>query len=375
MDPPDVLGSDLNFCRWAYRAWTFQEKALSTRQVLFGNSNVHVLCQHTHESMGDKPEEPIDNNKYQITQAVTSATPTSQLHQSWDALLSLYSTFNETALTYATDILPALAGLARLFQEHLGHDTYICGHWQTTLYHDLMWTLHHKLYALSRQAHLAKLPTRTSRLLPFWSRLLQSRRTVNPFTPGSHNSFHNLRPEYQHLTPDVALPAGSNNPLGAVRHARLHLTTVLLELRGIVMQSEPGLGGDRDEDEEHCGFKWHSDFVDDGGYLDAESPSPIIFRLDRLIVGGMGSEIRSEDTSSAVGGVEESRWALLGSCEVRDGGGGGGRAAFGLVLHAVPGEVGRYWRVGTFVPSVRGRHGDSLGLFRKVGRVETVEVV
>jgi hypothetical protein len=44
-DPPDVLGSDFNLCRWAYRAWTFQEKALSTRQVLFGNSNIHFLCE------------------------------------------------------------------------------------------------------------------------------------------------------------------------------------------------------------------------------------------------------------------------------------------------------------------------------------------
>jgi hypothetical protein len=328
--------------------------------------------------MGDKPEEPNSNNQYQIAQAVNSAQRTQLPGQSWDALLSLYSTFNETPLTYATDILPALAGLARLFQGHLGHYTYVCGHWQTTLFHDPMWIPHHKLYTSSREAHLAQLPARTNGLLPSWSRLLQSRRTVNPFIPGNSSSpFQDLRPKYQRLIPDVVLPAGSNNPLGAIRHARLHLTTVLFEPRGMVMQGEPSSVGEEDEQEEHCGFKWHSDFVDEGGYLDAESPSPTIFRLDRIMdretVAGTMSEY---DTSSAVGGVEEMRWALLGSCEVRGGGGGnGGRAAFGLVLHAVPGEVGRYWRVGTFVPSVRGRHGDSLGLFRRVGRVETVEVV
>ncbi len=361
-EPPDVLGYDLTFCRWAYRAWTFQEKALSTRQVLFGNSGIHFLCENTHESMGDEPKEPATDTRFQTTNTVTSATPT-QLSQSWETLLSLYSAFDETALTHASDILPALAGLARLFQQRL-NDTYICGHWQTTLFHDLMWTLSHKLYAPTRETHLAKLPARTSRLLPSWSRLLQSRPTINRFTPGGSSSpFRALRPEYQRLIPDVAL-AGSN-PLGAVRHARLRLTTVLLEPTGMAMHNEPSLG----EGEEHCGFKWHADFGGDR-YLDAESPSPMVFRLDRRVEGAASEFDRY--TSSEVWGVEEMRWALLGSCEMRA---DGGRAAFGLVLHAVPGEVGRYWRVGAFVPSNAGRHGDSLALFRRVGRVETVEVV
>ncbi|KAK4148676.1 hypothetical protein C8A00DRAFT_38745 [Chaetomidium leptoderma] len=344
IDPPDVLACDLSFCRWAYRAWKFQEKALSTRQILFGNANLHFLCGSTHETMGcAKLEEPAAKEYiYQVSHDITSSNP-AQLQRSWDNIVSLYGGFNEASLTRSSDVLPALAGLARLFQKRL-NDEYICGLWKTNLVPQLI-SLVERPPAVARQ-------------------------TENQFAQGL---FQAIRPEYQQLIPDVAL-AGSNR-FGQVRYAKLGLTTHLLEPRNMMLQNQSYLCK---RTEEHCAFKWHSDFDDGLGYLDAESPDPTVLRLDVRVEGTGTWPETSEHTSSVITGIQEFRWALLGSCAVRVVNGGlrkTCRAAFGLVLQAVPGEPGKYWRVGIFVPSVEGQHGDSSSLFQSVSEVETIEMI
>lgn len=53
-----------------------------------------------------------------------------------------------------------------------------------------------------------------------------------------------------------------------------------------------------------------------------------------------------------------------------------GRAAFGLVLRAVPNDPGMFWRVGIFTPLLgQGRHRDSLRLFQRLGAIETLQLV
>jgi hypothetical protein len=46
--------------------------------------------------------------------------------------------YSEKLLSFAKEKFPALAGLAREFEEAMG-DSYIYGHWRSTLVQDVMW--------------------------------------------------------------------------------------------------------------------------------------------------------------------------------------------------------------------------------------------
>jgi hypothetical protein len=76
------------------------------------------------------------------------------------------------------------------------------------------------------------------------------------------------------------------------------------------------------------------------------------------------------------------RLVLLGSCNVVARGPAktyvyedGCKGAFGLLVHSVP-NTGMFWRVGAFSPwRFGGKHGDSLPLFKALGKVETIEII
>ncbi|KAG7294088.1 hypothetical protein NEMBOFW57_004151 [Staphylotrichum longicolle] len=292
-DHQSVLACDLNFCHWAYRAWTFQERALATRMIVFGSSNIHFLCGNSYESRGDGPQLMVKGYHISLN---TKPVDVNQHHRLWDRILSSYSMFNQTSLTRPSDILPALAALARHFQQRLDSD-YLCGHWVKNLVRDLMWNHRLRQNLSSQIEHRAHLIAREG-LVPSWSRLLQSRRTENIFICGYLMS-RSVRVEYRDVTPNVSL-AGANS-FGEVHEAILRLTTWVLKPTSMLMQKENSIA----MKEKHCGFQ----------------------------------------------------------------------AAFGLVLQAVPGAPGRYWRVGTFIPSINGLHADSLSLFRNLAQVETIDII
>lgn len=366
-DHQSVLACDLNFCHWAYRAWTFQERALATRMIMFGNSNIHFLCGNSYESRGDGPQPMVKGYHMSLN---TKPVDVYQHYRLWDRILSSYSMFNQTSLTRPSDILPALAALARHFQQRLDSD-YLCGHWTKNLVRDLMWNHRLRQNLSSRIEHRAHLIAREG-LVPSWSRLLQSRRTENIFICGYLMS-RSVRVEYRDVTPKVSF--ASANSFGEVHEAILRLTTWVLNPTSMLMQKENSIA----MKEKHCGFQWHSDFQHGQDFSDAET----VYRLD-LRGRATWSRINPE-TSAEIAGIGEFKWALLGSMEMWDrspapGRDGGGprqphRAAFGLVLQAVPGAPGRYWRVGTFIPSINGLHADSLSLFQNLARVETIDII
>lgn len=125
IDHRDALAYDLRTSRWANRAWTFQERMLSTRRILFGNSNIHFFCGSLCGSMGGQLLPPYPHHSLSLDSLKTLGP--SEIRSLWDGIGSEYGEFNETSLTRPSDILPALAGLAGLFQQRLG-DEYICGY-------------------------------------------------------------------------------------------------------------------------------------------------------------------------------------------------------------------------------------------------------
>ena len=58
-----------------------------------------------------------------------------ELHHTWLSLVNLYA---EAQLTYRSDALPALSGLANAFQDKL-QDQYLAGIWRGDMIRGLFW--------------------------------------------------------------------------------------------------------------------------------------------------------------------------------------------------------------------------------------------
>ncbi|KAI8943260.1 hypothetical protein NX059_001280 [Plenodomus lindquistii] len=89
-------------------------------------------------------------------------------YHTWRCIVKHYS---QRSLTFAADRLPALAGIASYFQEHLPNDEYRYGLWTGNLPHDLLWSV-----VFQQHASIAKFPSRRpykatpqGQSIPSWS--------------------------------------------------------------------------------------------------------------------------------------------------------------------------------------------------------------
>ncbi|KAK4161233.1 heterokaryon incompatibility protein-domain-containing protein [Cladorrhinum sp. PSN259] len=341
---------DKEFPPWSQRGWVLQEQILSTRQVIFGNSNVHFVCGSCYGSVGSGQE--LVEGRYENlqrgyqTQLSELLTSTSQdaIYDWWASVLSSYAFFNHSSFTRISDMLPALAGLARAVQSRL-NDEYSCGFWKRDLLRSLMWD--GSEYRL-KSVHLTILQ-RTTEVVPSWSRLLLTRYTESmvrqwELSRSHYNRVEDVRPEYQLITPEVTL-AGAN-PFGQIRRASLHITTVVLDPSCLQMIRTSALSAQETPmDGDYAGFVWLSDFVD--SY--SETSSKDGFATNSFF---LGSSVPNGHPATDVPDVQEYKWLLLGSykknvdmdtavrCGDKE-----PRAPFGLIVHTIPSNPGKYWRV------------------------------
>ncbi|KAF9768020.1 hypothetical protein IL306_014737 [Fusarium sp. DS 682] len=112
----------LQFSQWNTRGWTFQERLLSRRSLIFTNKQVYWCCDGTtweEESLLDIPGSTAFARSYSFG-----------CHDEWDdreAKFSLESfdtyvtQFSERKFSYPSDVLPAFLGIVRRF-EHLNNE-------------------------------------------------------------------------------------------------------------------------------------------------------------------------------------------------------------------------------------------------------------
>ncbi|KNG50727.1 heterokaryon incompatibility protein [Stemphylium lycopersici] len=141
------------------RGWVLQERLLSPRTIYFG----HQLSWECGQSLANElfPKGVPggfgnywgSNTPYKLSRLLntdpTLATNPAFVSNTDDTEPSksiLYERWSEIVLTYSacelsfdTDILPAISGLAQQFGELLG-DVYLAGLWQSTLLRDLLWS-------------------------------------------------------------------------------------------------------------------------------------------------------------------------------------------------------------------------------------------
>lgn len=125
---------------WGTRGWTFQEKILATRIILYSNTEARWVCQGMSVcECGSATLTVKDDVLVEEREAASTIWRLSQpsvAHRFWTALVSTYS---ERSLTVETDRLPALSGIASTIAG-VSKSTYIAGLWKEDLLQGLFWS-------------------------------------------------------------------------------------------------------------------------------------------------------------------------------------------------------------------------------------------
>jgi hypothetical protein len=120
------------------RGWTLQEIVLSRRVAIYTTSEVHWQCMLHHRTpYGVRFPVQASNHShspFRMPRLSLGLSPASQ-HNIWRTWAS---NFSGRSLTFATDKLPALAGITQYYQDFTGYAP-VVGMWDRSLAGDLLW--------------------------------------------------------------------------------------------------------------------------------------------------------------------------------------------------------------------------------------------
>ncbi|CAG8983181.1 hypothetical protein HYALB_00004008 [Hymenoscyphus albidus] len=121
------------------RAWGFQEHLLSPRFIQFGSEELIWECQEKVECECGKHlwSSPGIEEKKEFHEAMNKHNNTGLVTQ-WQSMVVGYSSLE---LSYASDKLPALSGLAKQMHSKRPDENYCAGLWSGSLYTDLLWVV------------------------------------------------------------------------------------------------------------------------------------------------------------------------------------------------------------------------------------------
>ncbi|KAK8108861.1 hypothetical protein PG984_014662 [Apiospora sp. TS-2023a] len=143
MDVGNPAAEDFAECKWKTRGWCFQELHSSRLMIVFGPRKIQIMT----------PEgvivEGASDGKLQISGFGDPVIPTLDqyardgadldervYHDHWMSMVELYGI---RELSYESDRLPALSGLASLFKKYLPLDKYLAGLWERDIHRQLFW--------------------------------------------------------------------------------------------------------------------------------------------------------------------------------------------------------------------------------------------
>lgn len=367
------LTEELGSSAWLRRAWTYQEKALSTRCLFFCHSGVHFRCANFEcsEYLGVVGQ-PRSISPWTLSTRVllhgdfVDTWDEESVHSAWAQVIYDYSR-RET--THATDLFPALAGLAKEFSLHFGSHEYVTGLWRKELLKGLMWRVEAKgieppVVNLSFQYLLKSLRAQPY-IAPSWSWVGRGQ-GIQPCDRGTsgdvidHGESAILFPAYKSLVSSVT-PL-TENIFGRILTARLTLETYVYPLAsGVHLPDvQPPI-------DSHVSRNGLSVYLGDKDGPWCQLEVDWNFAGDKEVLHSLTLALLGNSAPNEAG------WKYMRQCkkstlmEVR--------SPFGLVLHPAP-DSGEYFRVGVFsVPTEALDDGFSHWKFFENCRVLSMQVV
>ncbi|KAI2615893.1 heterokaryon incompatibility protein-domain-containing protein [Hypoxylon sp. NC1633] len=136
------IGMHRNTAPLIQRGWVYQERNLSPRSVHFHANEMMWDCANKQRCECAKLDRmKIGGDGWSASKSRISTLSTldqSQLHGLWRTVVEDYCLLD---LTFESDRLPALGGLASWFSKHMpAGDMYLAGLWKSSLARDLLWS-------------------------------------------------------------------------------------------------------------------------------------------------------------------------------------------------------------------------------------------
>ena len=119
------------------RAWAFQERLLSPRTLHYSSSEMAFECRNTiHCECSPRTRRETKSRLFKNQGIAESSIG----RFDW---MTILDSFTDRNLTFDTDRLPALAGVATAMQPYTADD-YICGLWRQEFRTGLLWEVRHR---------------------------------------------------------------------------------------------------------------------------------------------------------------------------------------------------------------------------------------
>lgn len=146
----DFWRADVSRAPLNSRSWVLQERLLSPRTIHFGSRQLFWECRRLIASEtfpnGIPAQLRIEDNPkcYNLPRFTQTLGPLTKpelkrhLYENWHEIVRLYTISN---LTYSSDKLVAISGLARELRHLLDDDQYLAGLWKNNLAYDLLWSV------------------------------------------------------------------------------------------------------------------------------------------------------------------------------------------------------------------------------------------
>ncbi|KAI0459487.1 HET-domain-containing protein [Xylaria acuta] len=244
------------------RAWIYQERHLARRVLHFTEHEVFWECRAAAPSFRSETyprgsplrREFLGQAKLRLRDtSAGSITDNPHLMLEWDDACRDYS---RRKLTYQSDKLPALSGIARHFGSRCREDTYVAGVWLSQLPRGLLWSV-------PREERPDTRPSPSESGAPSWSWMS----CAAPVEPSKvEDSFYvadvvTILADYKHKTADQ---------YGEVAKARLHVYGYVRRITSVMEEiiNDPGGDAYRGLSQLDAGLRFRHLYVD--GQLDRD---------------------------------------------------------------------------------------------------------
>jgi hypothetical protein len=132
---PPQWSKSYSRCPLSNRGWTLQERELSVRSVFYTGTQILWECQSGHAT---ERLPAMRRPEGQQTLLFPAALDQQTNFSNWYSMVESYTT---RRLSFQSDRLPAISGLAEAFEQATGITGYAAGLWQQDLLNGLLWSV------------------------------------------------------------------------------------------------------------------------------------------------------------------------------------------------------------------------------------------